>query len=307
MRKFNLTMNKTWIVLSVALSIGLLAALGARGYLNNQMAAIEARAKGKTINIIVAKRDLAKGTKLSSDTVAVRPIPIDYAHSTAISPNEFDRMDGQTLAYNVKAGEMILWGVLEGKRAPSFSARVAAGHRAITVPVDEINSISGMLEPGDIIDLMITVNQKDKKITIPLLQSVQVMATGQRASDQPQGEEHSERRQYATITLNTTFEQAKNVIAAREVGKLTALLRNPEDKKTIGSAQGDISAFLGSQERTREANTIPVLYGGKSNQNLPPEALHLQSYSRTSNNTESSKESEILSGRNALETAKLLK
>ncbi|MDQ2736443.1 MAG: SAF domain-containing protein, partial [Pseudomonadota bacterium] len=124
--------NKAWVVLGAALVIGLLAALAARNYLSNQMDAIEAKARGSQINVIVAKRELRRGERLSPDNVAVRPIPLDYAHSNAVTPPDFERLEGQALAFPVKAGEMVLWSLMEGKKAPTFSARVEAGRRAIT-------------------------------------------------------------------------------------------------------------------------------------------------------------------------------
>ena len=273
--------GKTWAVLGIALLVGLLAALAARSYLSNQMAAIEARAIGKTINVVVAKRELRKGERLSPENVAVRPIPVDYAHSAAVSPEAFDRLEGQALAYPVKAGEMILWGLMEVRRMPTFSARVESGRRAITVAVDEINSISGLLEPGDTVDLMITVDQKGRKITFPFLEGVQVMATGQRAADDPKS---GERRQYSTVTLDTTPEQARHVIVAREAGKITALLRNPQDRLPGGQRSVDIAALLGSkgESTTTDADTrhVPVLYGGRGSQ-FPPEGLTLGRYVRT--------------------------
>jgi pilus assembly protein CpaB len=259
--------GKTWIVLGVSIVIGIAAALVARGYLSGRMAEIEAGAKGRTTGVVVAKKDLPKGIRLSGENAAVRMIPVDYAHSNAITPEEFDRVDGNTLAYPLKSGEMILRGVLEGKKAPTFSARIQEGRRAITVPVDEINSISGMLEPGDIVDLMITVDQKGKKITFPLLQTVPVMATGQRSTDDPKT---GERRSYTTVTLDTTPEAAQNIIVAREVGKITALLRNPHDTQPIPHAHGDLAALL----RTKDSSVpgaerkIPVLYGGSGSKGL---------------------------------------
>lgn len=277
----NFKPNKTWIVLGVAVGIGLLAALAARSYLSSQMAAMEARTKGNPVNVIVAKRELKKGEKLSSDNVAVRMIPGDYAHSNAVNPNDFDRLDGQALAYPVKPGEMILWSLMEGKKTPPFSTRIAAGHRAITVPVDEVNSMSGMLEPGDMIDLLVTVDQKGKKVTFPLLQSVQVMATGQRSADDPRS---GERRQYSTVTLDTTLEQAQNVIVAHESGKITALLRNPEDKQIFGNIGADLAALLGLKGDSKTLalegeREVPVLYGGRGGK-LPPEGLNLGQYTR---------------------------
>jgi pilus assembly protein CpaB len=259
--------SKTWIILGVSIVIGVAAALVARGYLSGRMAEIERSAKGRTTGVVVAKKDMPKGTRLSSENAAIRMIPVDFAHSNAITPEEFDRVDGQALAYPVKSGEMILRGVLEGKKAPTFSARVQDGHRAITVPVDEINSISGMLEPGDIVDLMITVEQKGQKITFPLLQTVPVMATGQRSIDDPKT---GERRSYNTVTLDTSPEAAQNIIIAREVGKITALLRNPQDKQPIPNAYGDLAALLRTKDNGAPLaqRKVPVLYGGSGGKGL---------------------------------------
>ncbi len=275
--------NKTWIVLGVALAAGLAAALGAKHYLANQMAAIEARAKGKTVAIVVAKRDLAKGTRLSAESLAVRPVPQDFAHSAAVVPEQFDGIDGQVLAYPVKSGEMIFWGLLESRKSAGFSSRVESGRRAMTVQVDEINSISGLLEPGDAIDLMVTIDQRGRKITFPLVQNVKVMATGQRSVDDKKS---GERRQYSSVTLDTTPEQAQIVIVAREAGRITALLRNPQDRKAMSNVRRDLAALLGIRNGKDEVfdndeRQVPVLYGGRAGK-LPPEGLQLGQYASAS-------------------------
>lgn len=265
--------NKTWVIFGVALCIGLLAALAARSYLSTRIEAIEARGKGSTVKLLVAKRELKRGDKISSDTVAVRDVPLDFAHSGAISPETFDRVDGQPLGYPVRAGELVLWSLMEGKKAPTFSARVEVGRRAMTVAVDEISSISGMLEPGDLIDLLVTVDRKGRKITRPLLQKVQVMATGQRAVDSPRD---GERRQYSTVTIDITPAQAEQVILGRDAGKVTALLRNPNDRNGIAGGNVDMARLLASSKDSSSIAAdpdrgIPVLYGGSTR--LTPESL----------------------------------
>ena len=60
--------------------------------------------------------------------------------------------------------------------------KLTIGKRAITFPVDEINSISGMLQPGDKIDLIATIRQLNNDVTYPLLQDVQILATGTQLS-----------------------------------------------------------------------------------------------------------------------------
>ncbi|MBB5606649.1 MULTISPECIES: Flp pilus assembly protein CpaB [unclassified Janthinobacterium] len=268
-----LKVNKTWAVLGAALAIGLLAALATRSFLSTQVAAIEARNQHQMVSVVVAKTELAQNTVLSNQNVAVRKIPLEYAHSGAVLPADFERIDGNSLAFQVKPGEMIMWSQMAGKRAPTFSARLAQGQRAITVVVDEINSISGMLEPGDLIDLMFTIDQNGRKMVVPLLQSMQVMATGQRSVDDPKS---GERMQFATVTLDATPEQARNIILARETGKLTALLRNPADNYKPGDNY-DLGSLFGTQPEGNPisaSRTIPVLYGG-SGAKYPSEALHL--------------------------------
>jgi pilus assembly protein CpaB len=225
------------------------------------MRAIQAGNQQRTVNLIVAKANLKRGDTLSSDNLALRPIPVEYAHSVAATPDQFDRLDGQVLGYPVKDGEMILWGMMETKKAPTFSSRVEIGRRAITVQVDEINSISGMLAPGDVIDLILSLDRSGVKISRPLLQGVRVMATGQRSVDDPVS---GEKYRYATVTLDTTPAQAHQLIAAREAGKLTALLRNPLDhgQPDLASLPGPGSGPARAPHGERSARTIPVLYGG---------------------------------------------
>ena len=275
-------LNRTWLVLGVAIVIGTVAALAAHQYLSEEMTAIATRDKGDQIHVVVAKSKMQKGDMLSAAALAVRGVPSDYAHTSALLPEQFDSFDGKVLAYGVKAGEMILWSMLEGKKAPSFSSRVDEGRRAITVPVDEINSISGLLEPGDLIDLMVTVSQRDKKLTFPVIQSVRVMATGQRSVDDPK---NGERRQYSTVTLDTTPEQAQTVIMAREAGKVTALLRNPNDLQKVQRGDMGLPGLNGlglesaqmPEDPALSVHQVPVLYGGRGAK-LPVEGLQMGKY-----------------------------
>lgn len=275
--------HKTWIALGTALVIGLAAALAARGYLSRQMQAIEALGKRETQVLLVAKRALARGETLSKDTLAVRDVPKDYVHSSALRHADFDHIAGRTLEHAMAGGDILLWSLLQGPKAATFSARIEVGRRAITVHVDEINSISGLLEPGDAIDLMLTLERQGRKTTFPLLQNVRVMATGQRSVDDPRS---GERRQYSTVTLDTTQAQAQSVIIAREAGKLTALLRNPKDTEVVESDSAALAALLaraGDAQALAEAagaadsraRGIPVLYGGQR-KDFHPDDLSLR-------------------------------
>nr|WP_314625376.1 Flp pilus assembly protein CpaB [uncultured Noviherbaspirillum sp.] len=261
--------GKTTIVLGFALAIGVIAALAANRFLAGRIEAIEARNRGTTVEVVVARQRMKKGQVVDADNVALRAVPTSFAHSNALTQESFGRVAGRTLAYDIQAGEMLLASLLQASRPPTFSARVDAGRRAMTIAVDEINSISGLLDPGDMIDLIVGLERRGKKTTLPLLQGVQVMATGQRVVDDPLT---GERRQYATVTLNLTPSQAVALVDAREGGRFTALLRNPEDKQDASGDTVDLAALLG-QDRAEESE-VPVLYGGNSGK-FTPDALHL--------------------------------
>lgn len=255
--------NKNWIVLIAALGVGGLAAYGAKNYLSTQMAEIEAREKNKAmVQMVVAKTDLEKGRALSTENVAVRPVPKEWAHSGAITPDQFGRAEGSVLAYPANAGEPLIWAQLEGQRTPTFSARLTQGRRAVTVPVDEISSLSGMVEPGDLIDIVVSINKDKRNFTFTLLQSVTVLATGTKASQEEKDPE-GRSRTFSTITLDTTPEDAKRVIAAREVGRVTALLRAPNDTSSVSRERSDAQALLGlATEFSSAGSSVPVIYGG---------------------------------------------
>lgn len=281
--------NKAWWALAVALALGGLAAWAAKSYLATRVAAIESQAQGKKVSLVVAKRDITDGEVLSADNLAVRDIPVEYAHSGAINPEQFDEIDGQRIVQGVKSGELVLWSLLSGQQAPAFSTVVAVGRRAITVPVDEINSISGMLQPGDFIDLMATIERNGRKRIFPLLQNVKVLATGQKpvnskpANNLQNPDQAMVDNNYATVTLDADPQEAQTVIMAREIGKITALLRNPQDKNPLRAIPAQMASLLGAgssmdMDDTDVAgksftNQVPVMYGGQSD--IPPEALTL--------------------------------
>ncbi len=179
-----------WVVLVVAAAIGLAAALLAQRYLRTQVEEINARAQVETVPLVVASSALEKGAHLTSANVAVRPVPRAWAHSNAITPEQFERLDNAVLAFPARIGEPIVWLQLESDKAPTFSARLAPGRRAVTVPIDEVSSISGMVQPGDLIDLMLTIRRGARDLAFVLQQSVPVLATGTQVEQKRNGAPH---------------------------------------------------------------------------------------------------------------------
>lgn len=263
----SLRFHRNWIILVIALLVGSAAAVTAMRYLDDRVADIERRVEQKTARAVVAKESLPAGERLDHDRVAVRDVPVEWLHSGAITPEQFDRAAGSMLAFPAQRGEPLLWSQLEGKRAAAFSARLAPGRRGVTLAVDEISSMSGMLEPGDTIDLLLTVKRGDGTLSLPLLQNVGVLATGARTT--VSGEREDGERGYATITLEASIEDGQRIVAARSIGTITALLRAPGDRGTVPTLHRDALALLGlGEQRSGNTRAVPVIYGGAGNRLL---------------------------------------
>lgn len=259
-----LKFNKTWGVLAVALTIGVVAALAARHYLAEKLSEGQRSFQGSTVRLAVARADLPKGTVLSLETVVARSVPADFAQSAAVRPEQFDLVAGRKLNTALRAGEFVMWAQVEDPNGVAFSMRVADGRRAISVPVDEINSLSGMLQPGDKIDLYVSLAREQTKMVVPVLQNIAVLAAGNRATiEQATGD----RRSYTTITLDASTEEARILVLARDAGRMTAMLRNPGDARAIAIPSNVEALLTGSRPPVAMAAPmrpgVQVLVGGR--------------------------------------------
>ncbi|ARP87127.1 Flp pilus assembly protein CpaB [Bordetella genomosp. 9] len=250
-----------WIMALVTVIAGLLAAWAARQHIQGRIAQIEAEARVPTVPRLVAAYDLAAGARLDEASVAVREVPAEWAHSDALAAEDFAAHAYSVLAHPLKRGDLVLAAHLAQEKAPPLSARVPEGRRAITIPVDEINSLSGMLQAGDHLDLYVSFEHGRRQITAPLLQGVLVLATGKDRED-----DENPSTGFSTITLDAGPEDAVKLVAARQAGRITAILRHHRDQGTsAAAARGDLADLLGI---ARAADTpppaVPVLYGDRS-------------------------------------------
>ena len=251
----------------VAVLSGAVAVIGTHDYIDRSLAAERERMQPDvaTVAMVVAKRDLQRGDPVTAETMAVRQIPSDLAPSSGIRPDRFESYLGSTLAMSVRSGEPLLAVAIAGADAAHFSQRLRAGSRAITIAVDEVNALSGMLQPGDRIDLMLTARTADSRgdaqdKTVPLMQDVLILATGRQVrpdlrsdTDNPGAQE----RQFGAITIEVDPDRAQRLIVAQRSGRITAMLRNPADRGAIPKTAMDVNALLGAG-RVPSATRIPL-------------------------------------------------
>jgi pilus assembly protein CpaB len=228
--------NTNWLLLGVAIALGIGAVVLSNHLIQRRMAQLEEEAHSgrQTVSVVVAKRDMARGEPITSEAMAVRDVPLEFAHADAVRPDQFTALERQRLAVPMKRGDVLLPVHSEGNGGQVFSATLKKGYRALTFEVDMVNSISGMLRPGDRIDLIYsarpssTTGGGDEDVTAPLLSNVAVLATDQRLSKRE--DDGGKERSFSTITLEVSPYDADRIIVAKGAGRLTAVLRHPEDE-----------------------------------------------------------------------------
>jgi pilus assembly protein CpaB len=241
--------NKNFIMLFVSLSLGVAGVYFSKQFIEDRINFYRAQmdVKDELIEVVVPKRKLLRGEILTSDLIALRSYPKKYTNTHAINNLNYEVAIGQRISFDTDQGQPLLWAHLEGGVTPTFSGKIDDGLRALTVPVGEVNSISGFLQPNDIVDLLLTYQKSggEQKI-FPIIQNLHVMATGVKTVTDKTG--RSSKKRYSTITVQVSSEEAKKIILAQDVGKITATLRHPDDNVAISTKAMTVDDLLGKKK-----------------------------------------------------------
>lgn len=242
-----------------ALVAGSLAAWAAREHIQRRVHDIEQQARVPMVASLVAARDLEAGTPLHDELVAVRDMPQAWLPAGALPPDEAARLDGAVLRAPVKAGEALQAALLSyPEQTPALTEQLEAGQGAITLPLQELPGLSAAARPGDLVDLYVSFTHRQRQLTMPLLAGSKVLALDPADA---QGEA-------STITLRASAREVARLVAARQEGTLTAVLRRagaPARAFAAPSAReaGDLPALLGMPRDAAPRAAVPVLYGDR--------------------------------------------
>lgn len=143
-----------------AIGFGVVAALLAMLYLNAKEAQLKEKYEqdqARMVRVVVANKDLRKGQEITRAHFSARKIPDEFVHDDVIFPDEFDRYVGRALVANLGRGKTLLKSFMNDDFPRDFSDVVAKGKRAMTITVDDINSIGGFLRPGNRIDIFVNI------------------------------------------------------------------------------------------------------------------------------------------------------
>ncbi len=246
-----------------ALACALLAAWQARGHIEDRVAERRAALERDYVlaGVVVPKVDLAAGRILRADDLAMREVPGGFVHANAVRPDEVARILGRVLLHPVHAGEALLSVHVARESGSGFSGRLPAGVRAVTLPVDSVSSQAGLIEPGDRVDLLVTLREAQGMVTVPLLEDVPVLATGQLTEGEAGAGKEG---RYPTLTLAAAPNDAARIAHARDAGTLSVLLRARGEARTAANLLRVTGESLLGAPAARPAlrRAVEIIIGG---------------------------------------------
>ncbi len=255
------------VLLMVAMVAGIAGAAFAARYLGAQAAATEAslRSRYEMRAVVVAAADLAQGEALDTTRLAARQIPRQFLSVDAVPAERAAELIGARTAMPIRRGTPVVAAALRrAADAPRLSSLLNGARRALTIAVDQVNSQSGNLMAGDLVDLYYSRNEGGGAYLIPLLQRVEVMATGAslasaNVTQEPAGVE----RQFGTITLGLSATEAAHVLLAQQSGTVSVVLRSSEDQSEMPVVRQSSADLLPRNSKASAAkDRLEVLVGG---------------------------------------------
>ena len=196
-----------------------------------------------------------------------RKVPKQFVQSDVFAPSGYSLIAGAQIINPLKAGDALLRSHISKGQYSGFASLLEDGQRAITIDVSTLDAISGFLEPGNFIDVLVTVADGDRERTVPLLTRVKVLAAGERINDRIRKNE----RMFKEITVGLTLTDATRLVHAQALGEIRILLRS--DQIGEDSVEGNYITIDNLVEIKQEIMMEPdierrfgfeIIAGGKS-------------------------------------------
>lgn len=189
------------------------------------------RMETQLTDVVVAKFDLAPGSRVNLDSMTIKSIPSEFVPDGAILPEHYPRVENKYLSAPISSGKPLTRFQVEGlSRINKFSDLLAFGQRALTLEVDGVSSIEHMIEAGDFIDIAVN-GSKGKRFEL-LLENIRVLSTGNFSVADPKKPGLYKTAQYSTITVGVDGSYIQDIYEAQSSGDLVFLLRNEKDKNS---------------------------------------------------------------------------
>lgn len=222
-------MDKRIVNLLIGVGIAIIAIIVINAQMQSREQLIqELIKKGQLVEVVVAKEDIPRETTITSDMVKTATVA-----SKTLQPGDLTSLDSVI-------GKFSITDILKDQHLSSESVKplvgfkylsegIPQGMRAITISVDKLSAIEGLIRPGDKVDIIGTFIFAAEKgvnppIVINLFQGVKILATNKNLSP------YRAEGRADTITLALKPDDIKMLTYSLELGRIRLVLRAPLDK-----------------------------------------------------------------------------
>lgn len=165
-----------------AVLVAALAAFANYAYLKS----VQDRAyhNAERLRVFVVAKDIPKGqpgeTAIQQEFIKTNEIPREFRPGTAITDTTTIR--GKVAITNLSVGQVVVDGMFVDPKVAqvTFAQRIPSGQVAVTVQVDSVRGVAGLLVPGDRVNIL----AKDGASEKVLFQNVTIIAIGTTAAPQ---------------------------------------------------------------------------------------------------------------------------
>lgn len=222
-------------LLGLAIILSLLAAGSAYWFLSTTASKMFSK---DSVSVVTAAVDIPRNTVVKEEMLSKTQISKTYAQAGAIK--EAEEAVGKVTNAKIFRGQQVLTKALTGPgdKDAGLALTIPKGKRAVTVAVNEVSGLNGLLMPGDRVDVAATLDFKgtdgggEINQTSIILQNVQVLAVG-KALDADAQTWAEKQDTETTATLAVTPKEAQPLIMASEKGTIRLLLRYPADEDVL--------------------------------------------------------------------------
>jgi pilus assembly protein CpaB len=197
-----------------------------------------------TMKLPVAVRPLEPGTLISAQEYVLKDFPLELVPSTAVSNTE--DLENQVLVQPVGQGETFRSSEFLGGNGAAISQQLKQGQVLFAFPVVDLLSQSNLVQDGDHIDLLLTIQLKGTegqdggKATAITLQNIEVFKVLR-----PQATEEDKQPKATALLFSMKPEDAVMVKFAKDTGgTIDFTLRSPLDENTFQAPAVDDAELL---------------------------------------------------------------
>lgn len=231
--------TKSLVLLAMALGCGFVAMLGVQ-----QIMSGEKEKPKDLVSVLIAKQEIEPGMKLEPSQVSFESMPREAVPVGAVT--DATQYEDRSLKSRAYPGDVILQAKLGEKGQYGASTSIRPGLRVVTVPVTQTTVHSGMIRPGDRVDVLVTYSIRrpgapEVQRTKTVLEFIEVFAVDR--VREMESTDSSKGAKAENLSVLVTPEQAHVLMLASSKGKLQMALRNSADKDQMNVAAVDDKIF----------------------------------------------------------------